>query len=127
VIKFNANVLTAKPTVKRPQEVLFTVGTVEHTIPETFSAAETLMFMDSLRKYGLDAATTWALEYALGTDSWTTLLSIGSDPDHDDDFRALVGAVVTKISGGAVRTTLPKPSETPSSDSNEETPTTPES
>jgi hypothetical protein len=85
---------------EREREALFSVNGEVYSIVTEFTAAEALTFVDSLRKYGIDAATSWALEYALGAEGAQALLVVGSFPENDALFRSMVNRIVTRLSRG---------------------------
>lgn len=101
IIEFNAD---EDAPADREQETLFAANGTEYTIPARFTAGDTFAFLNTYKKFGLDAATDWALEYALGTEAYLVLVELGQNPAYERQFLQVVNVIVSKISAGNVVT-----------------------
>jgi hypothetical protein len=90
-----------------PREELFSLDGVTHTIPMHFPASVALQYMDAMRKYGPDAAVSWALELALTTEGYTALLGAGTAIPQKG-FDQIVTVITSRIMGKAVVVPGPK-------------------
>lgn len=113
MLEFTTN--TEAAPVER--EDLFSLGGATYTIPVSFSAGETLTYVDGLRKYGPDMAASWALEMALGEDGYRALLGAPEHVVPKQDFARLVTVITSRLlgqespvpGGPKVRPAAPKP------------------
>lgn len=87
-------------TGPRPRKTAFVLDGTEFTVPDTFTAAEGLLFVGNVRKWGVDAATEWALEYALDSEGYAVLMGLGTDSRFTESWMKVVNAIVSDISGG---------------------------
>jgi hypothetical protein len=79
-----------------PQEALFKVDGVEHTIPVDFPAMVGIAYASIQQAYGDAAALSWAMRTALGDQSYDAL--IDAVPSNED-FARLTVVVVGRIQG----------------------------
>lgn len=81
------------------QVPLFYIDDIEVTIPERFSAAFALRYVDVVTKRGLDAATTWLLENALSPGGYQALL--GYEALTADQLGVIVQHLQSLVIGAA--------------------------
>lgn len=104
MLEFN----TAKNTPAAEREELFSLDGTVYTIPVSFSAGQTLTYVDGLRKYGPDMAGAWALETALGTEGYQALLGADEATIPREAFVKLLTVVTRRILGQDAEVPGPK-------------------
>lgn len=97
-------VLTTSKNGKKPaepaREPFVSIDGVEYTAPVKFSPATALEFIEHQSRFGVDSATIWLLETALGVDGYQALK--GFDQLRAEDLNGMIIELQTRMTGALV-------------------------